>query len=127
MKPSNISIIVPAFNEEEVIGSVVKSIHSAFPNSEIIVVNDGSTDNTAVEISGSSVIILNHDLNRGYGAALKTGISKSQNECIVITDADGTYPNERIPELIKIFQEGNYDMVVGARIGNKVCPFGKPE
>lgn len=120
MKPSNISIIIPAFNEEEVIGSVVKSIHSAFPDSEIIVVNDGSTDNTAGKIAESRVIVFNHDYNLGYGAALKTGISKSHNECIVITDADCTYPNERIPELIKIFQEGNYDMVVGARIGEKV-------
>ena len=120
MKPSNVSIIIPAFNEEEVIGFVVKAIHLAFPDSEIIVVNDGSTDNTAGKIAESRAIVLNHDHNCGYGAALKTGISNARNECIVITDADGTYPNERIPELVEMFEKGNFDMVVGARVGKNV-------
>ena len=120
MKPSNVSIIIPAFNEEEAIGFVVKAIHLAFPDSEIIVVNDGSTDNTAGKIAESRAIVLNHDHNCGYGAALKTGISNARNECIVITDADGTYPNERIPELVEMFEKGNFDMVVGARVGKNV-------
>ena len=91
MKPSNISIIIPAFNEAEVIGYVVKSITSAFPDSEIIVVNDGSTDNTAAEISESGVIILNHDYNRGYGASLKTGTCAASGEYVLFCDGDGQH------------------------------------
>ena len=113
MKPSNISIIVPAFNEEEVIGSVVKSIHSAFPDSEIIVVNDGSTDNTAAELSKSGVIILNHDLNRGYGASLKTGARAATRDYVLFCDGDGQHSVEDVRRLIN--ECDGYDLVVGAR------------
>jgi len=73
-------------------------------NGGIIVVDDGSDEKVEVsEISGMGrVKIIRHKRNRGYGAALKTGVSNSCNECIVITDADETYPNERIPELVEM-------------------------
>ena len=120
------SIIIPVYNEATVIRSVlidmVESLNSFEQQYEIIVVNDCSVDKTREEIiaSGIPVMLMDHLNNMGYGAALKTGIRNAQHECVVITDADGTYPNERIPELIKIFQKGNYDMVIGARIGKKV-------
>ena len=118
------SMIIPTYNEEE---SIIKTVNhligmnwKEFP--EIIVVDDGSEEKVS-NLKGldlEKVQICRHERNQGYGAALKTGISNARNECIVITDADGTYPNERIPELIKIFQEGNFDMVVGARVGKNV-------
>jgi len=121
-----ISIVIPVFNEEMGIRSTIKELLEILDKSshkyEIIVVDDGS--NKKVEdlgISGMDTIkIIRHKRNQGYGAALKTGISNARNECIVITDADGTYPNERIPELVEMFEKGNFDMVVGARVGKNV-------
>jgi glycosyltransferase involved in cell wall biosynthesis len=67
--------------------------------------------------AGCNVILVEHEFNMGYGAALKTGIKKAKYEYIVITDADGTYPNEMIPQLVMLAVEGEHDMVVGARTG----------
>jgi len=120
-----ISIVIPVYNEEK--ESLSNTISQLFRipwpgNMEIIVVDDGSDEKVKdLKISSMDRIkIIRHKRNRGYGAALKTGISNSCNECIVITDADGTYPNERIPELVEMFEKSNFDMVVGARVGRNV-------
>jgi len=113
MKSSNVSIIIPAFNEEKVIGSVVKSITSAFPDSEIIVVNDGSTDNTAGEIAEPGITVLNHDHNRGYGASLKTGTRAATREYVLFCDGDGQHSVDDVRRLIK--ECDGYDLVAGAR------------
>jgi len=119
------SLIIPVYNEEK--GSLANTISQLLQipwpeNGEIIVVDDGSDEKVeGSEMSGMDRIkIIRHKRNRGYGAALKTGISNACNECIVITDADGTYPNDRIPELVEMFEKGNFDMVVGARVGDNV-------
>ena len=120
-----ISIIIPAYNEENSIATVLRGIedvmnHSSRSSYEIIVVNDGSTDRTMeiLKNSESNIKVFNHRVNRGYGASLKTGICNAQHEIVVITDADGTYPNERIPELVSYVK--NYDIVVAARTGVSV-------
>ena len=119
-----ISIIIPAYNEEKSIVSVLKEIEDVMNRSrlgyEIIVVNDGSTDRTreVLKSSGLNIKVVSHRVNRGYGASLKTGICNAQHEIVVITDADGTYPSERIPELVDYIKD--YDMVVGARTGANV-------
>ncbi len=120
------SIIVPCFNEKEAIFPAVEEIISALSedvNYEIIVVDDGSTDGTAgileeIESRYSQVIIIQHVTNIGYGAALKTGLRTAEGKLIVITDADGTYPNMRIQELVDCCYDK--DMVVGARVGDGV-------
>ena len=118
------SIIIPAYNEEVGIASVIESILSVMDGSnidyELLVVDDGSTDRTAEIVRESGVGLIQHSSNRGYGAALKTGISRVNHEAILITDADGTYPDERIPDLIRVYKEGNFDMVIGARTGENV-------
>ncbi len=118
-----ISVIVPAYNEEKAIGGVLedlkKTMVTTHRNYEIIVVDDGSSDRSVRivrEIKG--VTLIQHPFNRGYGAALKTGINNARGEIIVITDADGTYPNEEIPRLLTYIKQ--YDMVVGARTGEQV-------
>jgi glycosyltransferase involved in cell wall biosynthesis len=117
------SLVLPVYNEEKGIAETLNNLRhilkSVSCQYEIIVVNDGSTDRTRDILSCyTDIRIIDHIRNRGYGAALKTGIRQAKYPWIVITDADGTYPNDRIPELIALTNEA--DMVVGARIGNKV-------
>jgi len=121
-----ISVIIPAYNEEDAVGSQVESIKQVLLfhgiKHEIIVVNDGSQDQTAEIALQTHAKVLHHSENRGYGAALKTGITAAKYESILIIDADGTYPVEQIPTLVSKFE--NADMVVGARIGKHVhIPF----
>jgi len=119
-----ISVIIPVYNEEKSIGHTLNTLRDVLNKTrihyELIVVNDGSTDNTAAEIGkiDFKITTIDHEINKGYGAALKTGIKRAENELVLITDADNTYPMEIIPELIGKM-EGS-DMVVGARIGDKV-------
>jgi len=124
-----ISVIIPAYNEEEGIGLVITQISCVMNDSnllhEILVIDDGSQDNTA-EIAGQidGVRVLRHRSNRGYGAAIKTGTRQAHYDLICITDADGTYPVERIPDLINRLVSDDLDMVVGSRTGKRVSiPF----
>ena len=122
MNKKTYSIVIPVYNEKKGIQKTIEEIRNFATKDvyEIIVVDDGSTDDTYLSIPAGEVKLIRHPENRGYGASLKTGISNARSECIVITDADGTYPNERIPELVAMFEKGNFDMVVGARVGKNV-------
>lgn len=116
-----ISIIVPAYNEENAIVETVNEINIVCKNAkintyEIIIVNDGSTDNTAEKLKQTNAMIINHPHNIGYGKSLKDGIKAAQYDTIVITDADCTYPFDQTPKLLEEYQKG-FDMVVGARTG----------
>jgi glycosyltransferase involved in cell wall biosynthesis len=115
-----VSVVIPAFNEEKGIEKVLNQLKSLNlgDKSEIIVVDDGSTDQTAEIAASKGVKVVRHGQNRGYGASLKTGIRVAKNEIIVITDADGSYPIKSIPLLAENIEHA--DMVVGARIGKKV-------
>jgi glycosyltransferase involved in cell wall biosynthesis len=114
-----VSIVIPAYNEEETIGSVIDQVISIMEKAdityEIIVVDDGSTDDTVHIIQERAVQVVHHPFNKGYGAALKTGMRKAKYDTIAIIDADGTYPAEDLPELVS--GTGEWDMVVGARVG----------
>lgn len=120
------TIIVPCYNEKSAIADTVKQLSAVLDNrgdGELIVVNDGSDDGSQVILkdlkpSYPRLRVINHETNRGYGASLKTGIRRAEGAIVVITDADGTYPNERIPDLIKKMDD--VDMVVGSRTGNNV-------
>jgi glycosyltransferase involved in cell wall biosynthesis len=117
--PGLVSIIIPAYNEENAIVETIEQVRAVMSASqydyELIIVNDGSTDQTGEKARIAGARVLNHEVNQGYGAGLKTGIVAAQGDWIVITDADGTYPNERIPDLLS--EAGPNDMVVGARVG----------
>jgi glycosyltransferase involved in cell wall biosynthesis len=119
--------VIPAYNEEHGIGAVLAQLaqtmcQSAYPY-EIVVVDDGSVDRTRDIIieAHPDVTLLCHPENRGYGAALKTGIRHATHEVICITDADGTYPHDRIFDLVQHMSEHGSDMVVGARTGEHVA------
>ena len=116
------SIIIPALNEQAAVAEVIKKVRAvmdqvALPY-EVIVVDDGSTDQTSSVAYNAGANVLCHVKNLGYGAALKTGIRAANYENIVITDADGTYPVERIPDMLKELEDA--DMVVGSRTGQHV-------
>jgi len=112
-----ISIVIPAYNEEQRIGVVLDNllVNVVLWNIdyEVIVVDDGSKDKTAEIIKRHNVQLIQHEQNKGYGAALKTGIRFAKYNIIAIADADGTYPIDKIPELVGFIHE--CDMVVGAR------------
>lgn len=120
------TVIVPCYNEQGAIAETLSHFRETLGpkgDFELIVVNDGSTDGTRAILDRLAaehpeLRVLHHDRNRGYGAALKTGIRVASGEYIAITDADRTYPNERIRELVDACAK--YDMVVGARIGENV-------
>ena len=124
-----LSVIIPAYNESGGIRPTLEALVADLADSdlvhEIIVVDDGSTDGTSeivdeVVASLPSIRLLRHPRNRGYGAALKTGIHAAKADVVAITDADGTYPNERLPELYRRLREGSFDMVIGSRTGENV-------
>ncbi|NIN68034.1 MAG: glycosyltransferase, partial [Anaerolineae bacterium] len=113
------SIVIPAYNEEQGIESTLIQLKAVMNQQdveyEIIVVDDGSTDRTAdlVRQHQGVRLLVRHHTNRGYGAAIKTGIRQADHEWIAIIDADGTYPPEAIPSLVA--ETDRYDMIVGAR------------
>jgi glycosyltransferase involved in cell wall biosynthesis len=120
------SVVIPAYNEEHSIGPVLEQMIDTLAQSswpcEIIVVDDGSRDQTSAMIKQyQDVTLITHPVNKGYGAALKTGIRRAHYNIVCITDADSTYPNERIFDLLERMRETNSDMVVGARTGAEVA------
>ena len=116
-----LSVLVPAYNEEHSIQKTVDAIAAQrghFADLEIVVINDGSKDQTGAIAKNLPVTYLEHPRNRGYGAALKSGLRAARHDYILIVDADGTYPLEDIPRLAEHAAE--YGMVVGARTGASV-------
>lgn len=117
-----LSVVVPAYNEEEAIGEVIDQIRLAlegFPLPyEIIAVDDGSLDRTAEVLREKPVRLLQHGRNKGYGAALKTGILAAKHRHVAIVDGDGTYEPGDLLKLARSMED--FDMVVGARTGKQV-------
>lgn len=109
----DVTVIIPAYNEERTIGSLVVSIHSLYPSYEIIVVNDGSTDNTSQEASSAGALVVDHPYNMGNGASIKTGMRSALGDFLVTMDADGQHDPVDIGKLLSFIPE--YDMVVGER------------
>lgn len=120
--PRAVTVVIPAFNEGAHVAAQVRAVQQTMATSgwdyEIIVVDDGSADNTATEADSTGARVLRRVKNRGYGAALKLGIKHARFGWILITDADGTYPVEAIPELLARAEHNA--MVVGARLGKSV-------
>jgi len=112
-----VAVIVPAYNEQGAVRFTVDNVHRALGDAsiphEIIVVNDGSTDQTVAEAQAGGARVIDFPDNAGYGHALKAGIAASDSDLIAILDADGTYPPEALPAMIRMAESS--DMVVGDR------------
>jgi len=115
MNDEGVSTIIPAYNEEEGLRTFLGSLmpYAEERRYEVIVIDDGSTDGTAIVAGKFGATVLSHHRNKGYGAALKTGIRSSSNEIIVMMDSDGQHNPSDIEKLLSYI--GEYDMVVGAR------------
>lgn len=117
-----VSVVLPVFNEEGAVGPEIQKIRGVLESRgivhEIIVVDDGSADQSGTRAADAGAGVIRHIDNRGYGAAIKTGMAAARYDTIVITDADGTYPADQIPELLAEMETA--DMVVGARTGAEV-------
>ena len=117
----SVTILIPAFNEERSLEETVAALsrqRAHFKDLEIVVIDDGSGDRTAEIARRLPVTLIEHERNRGYGAALKSGLRAAKYDYILITDADGTYPLEDVPKLAA--DAPDFDMVVGARTGDVV-------
>lgn len=115
-----LAVVIPAFNERNGVAEAVERVRAALTTAnvrfEIVVVDDGSTDGTGDAAEATGVRVLRLGINRGYGSALKAGILSTRSTFVAIIDADGTYPGERLPELLESARE--VDMVVGSRDPN---------
>jgi glycosyltransferase involved in cell wall biosynthesis len=112
-EPAVVSIVIPAYNEADVIGEVVASLARSAAWHEIIVVDDGSGDGTSARASAAGAAVVTHPYNKGNGAAVKSGIRRATGEFVLIIDGDGQHPPDDARRLTA--RLGEYDLVIGAR------------
>lgn len=114
-----LSVVLPAYNEVEVIGQVVSGVRHMYPDAEeveVLVVDDGSADGTGEAARAAGARVVRHPYNKGNGAAVKSGIRAARGDVLVLMDADGQHDPAEIGKLAASI--GEYDMVVGARRGS---------
>jgi glycosyltransferase involved in cell wall biosynthesis len=114
MRQDTISIVLPAKNEAASLKLLLPQIKQVFPTAEILVINDGSTDETAKVAAEEGARVISHPYSQGNGAAIKTGARHAAGDLLVFMDSDGQHNPEDIPALLDLLNHG-YDMVVGAR------------
>lgn len=111
---NEISVVLPARNEAKGLERVLPALRRLLPDAELLVVDDGSEDDTVQVAVRHGARVVSHPYSKGNGAAIKTGARHARGEVIVFMDADGQHPPEEIPRLLDKLGAG-YDMVVGAR------------
>lgn len=126
-EPVDLSLVIPAFNEEAAIGRTLEEVRivlDAHPQRwEIVVVDDGSRDRTAVEASARGARLVTHRRNRGYGASLKSGVVAARGEVVVFYDADNQFEPNDIPRMVS--ELADHDATLGARTQSSYAPFSR--
>jgi len=110
----SLSIVLPAYNESAGLSILLPELKAAYPEAEILVINDGSTDDTATVCDLNGVNVISYPYSQGNGAAVKAGCRKASGDIVIFMDADGQHSVDDIPQLLNKMEQG-YDMVVGAR------------
>jgi glycosyltransferase involved in cell wall biosynthesis len=123
MTETKISVVIPAFNESETIGDLVLKVKQRYPDFEIVVIDDGSEDNTAEVATDAGARVFSHPYNIGNGAAIKSGIRAATGDILVFMDADGQHDPEDIAKMLEHMPE--FDMVVGARVKGSQASVGR--
>ncbi len=125
----SIVILIPAYNAAETLTGLVERCGKSAPGLPIVVVDDGSTDSTAGVLRDLDVGVLPHQQNRGKGEALKTGFSYALEkgfDAVITLDADLQHAPESIPDFIKLYRTGDYDLIIGTRrISLSIMPFAR--
>jgi len=113
----NLSIIIPAYNSGQFIEKNIETLLNNFSGSEIIIVNDGSTDDTLNKISNyqEKIVIINHSKNYGKGKALRSGFKIASKDIIIFTDADLPYGIENIKIMYDMLARNEGDVIIGYR------------
>jgi glycosyltransferase involved in cell wall biosynthesis len=119
-EPGSVSVVIPAYNEEEAIGALVGEVKKAGGWREVLVVDDASTDRTAERAAAAGARVVRHPYNKGNGAAVKTGIREARGEVVLLMDGDGQHDPADMPRLAEPI--GVHDMVIGARTAADQAP-----
>ena len=122
--PHNLSIVLPTKNEATALRELLPKLTAAYPDAEIIVVDDGSTDDTGQIAATAGARVVRHRYNMGNGAAVKSGARAARGDIIVFMDADGQHDPQDIPRLLEQIDAG-YDMVIGARSAESQASLGR--
>ena len=111
--PFSVSVVIPAMNEGQTIGRVIRAVQAQCPDAEIVVVDDASRDNTADEAAAAGARVIRRPYNIGNGAGVKTGVRAATGDVVVVIDADGQHDPADIPRLLAYIDR--YDMVIATR------------
>lgn len=121
---AELSIVLPAKNEGRSVGSLVRQLLELMPQAEVIVVDDGSSDDTAQQAAEAGARVVRHPYSKGNGAAIKTGARAAHGTTLVFMDADGQHNPNDVGRLLDKLEQG-YDMVVGARQSGSQASVGR--
>ena len=113
IEPERVSVLIPAYNEESSVAALVEKVRSCGDWHEVLVVDDGSTDETHEAASRAGARVIRHPYNKGNGAAVKTAIREARGEFVLLMDGDGQHSPDDIQKLLVPLEE--YDLVVGTR------------
>lgn len=124
MSYEEVSVVIPAKNEESTLYSVVTGVRETIPGAEIIVVDDGSTDSSAEIAKNAGAMVISHPYSMGNGAAIKSGTRHASGKILIFMDADGQHHACDIPKMLSYLDDG-YDLIVGARTKSSQANIGR--